>query len=338
MAKRDYYEVLGVSRGASEADIKKAYRRLARKLHPDVNPGDKAAQRRFQEVQEAYEVLRDAEKRSAYDRFGHAGPTPGFDPRAAAGPGGAGFGFGGAGMPFESYSFEAGDLGDLFGNLFGGGRRAPAGPRPGEDLRGQIEVSFRDAVLGGTASLALRREKPCPSCGGTGRSGRAVCPACRGQGTVAESERVRIKIPEGTEDGGTIRVPQKGGPGDRGGPPGDLYVTVRVAPHPYFERHGNDIHGVVPVTVKEAYAGAEIEVPTIHGIMRARIPPGTQGLQKFRLRGQGVKDPRTGSTGDHIYTVRVMVPKAQSAAGLDAATLLESLYAEPVRGDLPKGL
>jgi molecular chaperone DnaJ len=149
---------------------------------------------------------------------------------------------------------------------------------------------------------------------------------------------VRIKIPEGTEDGGTIRVPQKGGPGDRGGPPGDLYVTVRVAPHPYFERHGNDIHGVVPVTVKEAYAGAEIEVPTIHGIMRARIPPGTQGLQKFRLRGQGVKDPRTGSTGDHIYTVRVMVPKAQSAAGLDAATLLESLYAEPVRGDLPKGL
>jgi DnaJ-class molecular chaperone len=339
MAKRDYYEVLGVSRGASEADIKKAYRRLARKLHPDVNPGDKAAQKRFQEVQEAYEVLRDTEKRRAYDRFGHAGPGPGFDPRAAAAAGGGpgGFGFGG-GMPFESYSFEAGDLGDLFGNLFGGGRRPATGPQPGEDLRGQIEVPFRDAVLGGTASLALRREKACPACGGTGRSGRAVCPTCRGQGSVAESERVRIKIPEGTEDGGTIRVPHKGGPGLRGAAQGDLYVTVRVAPHPYFERHGNDIHGVVPVTVKEAYAGAEIEVPTIHGMMRARIPPATQGYQKFRLRGQGVKDPRGGTSGDHIYTVRVVVPGAQTAAGLDAATLLESLYSEPVRAELPRGL
>jgi molecular chaperone DnaJ len=343
MAKRDYYEVLGVSRGASEADIKKAYRRLARKLHPDVNPGDKAAQKRFQEVQEAYEVLRDAEKRRAYDRFGHAGPGPGFDPRAGAGPGGgagaAGFGFG-AGTPYEGFSFESGDLGDLFGNIFGGagGRRPATGPVPGEDLRGQIDVSFRDAVLGGTASLALRREKPCPTCGGSGRSGRAVCPTCRGEGVVAESERVRIKIPEGTEDGGTIRVPHKGGSGLRGGAHGDLYVTVRVAPHPYFERHGNDIHGVVPVTVKEAYAGAEIEVPTIHGLMRARIPPGTQGLQKFRLRGQGARDPRIGGTGDHIYTVRVLVPKTQTAAGIDAATLLDSLYAEPVRGDLPKGL
>ncbi|MEP6993584.1 MAG: J domain-containing protein [Acidobacteriota bacterium] len=334
MAKRDFYEVLGVSKGASDADIKKAYRRLARKLHPDVNPGDKAAQKRFQEVQEAYELLKDAEKRRAYDRFGHAGP--GFDPRAHAGPsGGPGFG---AGAPFENIHFEAGDLGDLFGNLFGGGRRAATGPEPGEDVRGQIEVPFRDAVLGGTASLALRREKSCPTCGGTGRVGKTVCATCRGEGVVAESERVRIKIPEGTQDGGAVRVPGKGGPGSRGGATGDLYVTVRVTPHPYFERHGNDIHGVVPITIKEAYAGAEIDVPTIHGTVRARIPPGTQGRQKFRLRGKGVRDPRTSQVGDHLYTVRVMVPRTQTPAGVDAATLLDSLYEGDVRAELPKGL
>lgn len=331
MAKRDYYEVLGVARGASEADIKKAYRRLARKLHPDVNPGDKAAQKRFQEVQEAYEVLQDAEKRRAYDRFGHAGPGAGFDPRSAGGPGPGG-------SPFENFHFESGDLGDLFGNLFGGRRGGPAGPRPGEDARAQIEVSFRDAVLGATTSLALRRERPCKTCGGTGRAGKGTCPTCRGEGAVAESESLRVRIPEGTEDGGAIRLPGKGSPGIGGGPPGDLYVTVRVTAHPYFERHGNDVHGIVPVTVKEAYAGAEIEVPTIHGTVRAKVPPGTQGRQKFRLRGQGVKDPRTGHTGDHLYTVRVMVPRSVTPAGTDAATLLDSLYEGDVRAELPKGL
>jgi len=346
MAKRDYYEVLGVAKGAPDAEIKKAYRRLARKLHPDVNPGDKAAQKRFQEVQEAYEVLRDAEKRRAYDRFGHAGPGGGFDPRAGQGGPGGGFGgfgggpggpFGGGGG-FEGVHFETGDLGDLFGNLFGGGRRAQTGPHPGEDLRGQIEVPFRDAVLGGTASLSLRREKACPTCHGTGRVGKQRCPTCHGEGVVAESERVRIKIPEGTEDGGTIRVPGKGGPGERGGSAGDLFVTVRVTPHPYFERQGNDIHASVPVTVKEAYAGAEIDVPTIHGPVRARIPPGTQGRQRLRLRGKGVRDPRTGTTGDHIYSIRVVVPKTQTPAGLDAATLLDGIYDGDVRADLPKGL
>ena len=343
MAKRDYYEVLGLSRGATEADIKKAYRRLARKLHPDVNPGDKAAQKRFQEVQEAYDVLKDDEKRRAYDRFGHAGPGAGFDPRTAGGHGfppggfpGGGFSRGGGGAPFEGIHFETGDLGDLFGNLFGG--RRPTGPQAGEDMRGTIEVPFRDAVLGGTAALALRRERPCPTCNGTGRTGKTVCATCRGEGVVAESERVNIKIPAGTQDGDTLRVPGKGGPGASGGPVGDLYVTVHVQPHPYFERQGNDIQGIVPVTVKEAYAGAEIPVPTIHGVVTAKIPPGTQSRQRFRLRGKGVKVARTGATGDHIYVARVMIPKTQSPAGMDAATLLDSLYEGDVRAELPRGL
>jgi molecular chaperone DnaJ len=343
MAKRDYYEVLGVARGASEAEIKKAYRRMARKLHPDVNPGDKAAQKRFQEVQEAHDVLKDGEKRRAYDRFGHAGPGPGpgfgggFDPRAAQGGTGPG-GFGGAAQGFENFHFESGDLGDLFGNLFGGRGRPASGPHAGEDLRAQIEVPFRDAVLGGTTSLAMRRERPCGTCGGTGRTGKTVCPTCKGEGVVFESERIRVRIPEGTENGGAIRLPGKGAAGGAGGPAGDLYVTVRVTPHPYFERRANDIHGAVPITVKEAYAGAEIDVPTIHGTLRAKVPSATQSNQKFRLRGQGVKDPRTGEVGDHIYTVRVMVPKTVTPAGTDAATLLDSLYEDDVRAELPKGL
>jgi molecular chaperone DnaJ len=211
-------------------------------------------------------------------------------------------------------------------------------PEKGEPAYGTIEVDFKDAVLGGTATLSLRREKECPTCGGAGQVAKSVCSTCRGAGRVPEVERVRIRIPEGTADGGTIRIPGKGGAGLRGGEPGDLFVTVRVRPHPYFERSGDDIHGVVPITVKEAYAGAEIEVPTIHGTLRAKIPPGTPGRQKFRLRGKGVKNPKTGETGDHLYTVRIVVPTTRTPAGADAATLLESLYEKPVREGLPKGL
>ncbi len=343
MKKRDYYEVLGVARGASEADIKKAYRRLARKLHPDVNPGDKTSQKKFQEVQEAYDVLKEADKRRAYDRFGHSSTSAGFDPdaagRASSGrPGGPSGASPEGGAPFEGFHFESGDLGDIFGNLFGGARGGRRAREQGEDASGTIEIPFRDAALGGFASLSLRREKECPRCGGTGRVGKDVCPVCRGAGRIAEAETVRIRIPEGTENGGTVRVPGKGSEGARGGSPGDLYVTVRVTPHPYFERIGDDIHGLVPVTVKEAYVGAEIDIPTVQGLRRAKIPPGSQGRQKFRLRGQGVKNPRTGQTGDHIYTIRIMVPKTVSPAGTDAATLLDSLYEKSVREDLPKGL
>src|SRR5262249_31377066 len=252
MAKRDFYEVLGVPRGASEAEIKKAYRRQARKLHPDVNPGSKSAQARFQEIQEAYDVLKDPEKRRAYDRFGHAGPSFAESPASAggfAGPGVGAPGFG-TGQPFESFSFE-GDLGDLFGNLFSG-HRERTGPEKGTDARGEIEIPFRDAVLGGTASLSLRREKVCEKCGGSGRVGRGVCPVCHGSGRIAEVESVRIKIPEGTEDGGTIRVPGKGQAGVRGGATGDLYPTAPAAPPPCVGRPGDDIHTVGPATLQHA--------------------------------------------------------------------------------------
>src|SRR6266550_4464993 len=210
MKKRDYYEVLGVSKGASEADIKKAYRRLARKLHPDVNPGDKTSQKRFQEVQEAYEVLKDSEKRRAYDRFGHAASSAGFDAEAAGAFGRGGSPFPGGGSPFPNVSYESTDFSELFGNIFGGASRFRTGPENGEPSYGTIEVPFRDAVLGGTASLSLRREKECAT--------------CRGAGKVAEAETIRIRIPEGTADGGTIRIPGKGGPGSRGGEAGDLFV------------------------------------------------------------------------------------------------------------------
>ena len=284
MKKRDYYEVLGVSKGASEADVKKAYRRLARKLHPDVNPGDKTSQKRFQEVQEAYEVLKDSEKRRAYDRFGHAASSAGFDAEAAGAFGRGGSPFPGGGSPFPNVSYESTDFSELFGNIFGGASRFRTGPENGEPSYGTIEVPFRDAVLGGTASLSLRREKECPTCHGSGRTGRTVCATCRGAGKVAEAETIRIRIPEGTADGGTIRIPGKGGPGSRGGEAGDLFVTVRVTPHSYFERRGDDIHGIVPITVKEAYAGAEIDVPTIHGTYRdagtAEVPAARKGSEE----------------------------------------------------------
>ncbi len=329
--KRDYYDVLGVARGASDAEIKKAYRKLARKLHPDVNPGDATAQKKFQEVQEAYEVLEDEEKRKAYDRFGHAGPRVEEPSEGAAGFDFGNFGFGRG----SSASFE--DLGGIFGNLFGGmGGGARGGPMAA-DSRATLEIPFRSAVLGGTLQLQTTRRIVCPQCQGNGRKGRAACPGCRGQGRVANMEKLKVNIPAGIRDGGTIRIPGKGDMGTDGAS-GDLYVTIRVTPHPYFERRDDDVLGVVPITIREAYSGAEISVPTVHGPVRAKVPPGTQSGQKFRLRGKGVLDPRTETTGDHMYTVKVIVPKNLTPAGREAAALFDSLYEGDPRAGLPEGL
>jgi molecular chaperone DnaJ len=329
MAKRDYYDVLGVARGSSEDEIKRAYRKLARKYHPDVNPGDKNAQKRFQDIQEAYEVLRDEEKRKAYDRFGHAGP---------------GMEEGHEGAPFDFGGFGGGaafrDLGSLFGDLFGAGSGAGAFGTGGPidtDVRASMEVPFRVAVLGGTLQLETTRRVPCSRCRGRGRQGRAPCQACHGQGRVAVMEKLKVNVPAGMRDGGAIRIPGKGNTAPDGSA-GDLYVTIRVSPHPYFERRGDDIFATVPITIREAYSGAEVSVPTIHGPVRAKVPPGTQGGQKFRLRGKGVADPRRGTTGDHVYTVRIVVPARNTSAGREAAALFDSLYEGDPRADLPRSI
>ncbi len=252
MAKKDYYDVLGVARSAPEAEIKKAYRKLARKLHPDVNPGDATAQKKFQEVQEAYEVLQDAEKRKAYDRFGHAGPRP------EEGPEGAPFDFGDFSRSAGSSGFP--DFASLFGDLFRGGGSEGAFRGAGAmaaDARASMEIPFRVALFGGTLQLQTTRRIVCPSCHGRGQKGKAPCPTCHGQGRVASLEKLKVNIPSGIRDGGTIRIPGKGDMGADGSS-GDLYVTIRVSPHPYFERRDGDILATLPITIREAYSGADI--------------------------------------------------------------------------------
>ena len=326
MAMRDPYEVLGVSKTATDAELKKAYRRLARKFHPDVNPGDASAQKKFQEIAAAYEVLKDPKRRERYDRFGDTGEAPEPPPPGAAGP----FGHG----PSASGFRWSGDIGDLFSDLFsgmGGGAASPFGED--EDAAASITVPFRDAALGGTETISARIPRRCPRCRGAGRSGRTPCPGCHGSGSVVESETLKVKIPAGVDSGAKLRVPGKGRSES-----GDLYLSVTVEPHPYFSRDGDDVLAEVPVTIAEAYSGAEIDVPTIHGPVRARIPPGTQTGQRFRLKGRGIGNARLGTSGDHYYRVRVVMPDGVTEEGRRLAELFSSLYSGDPRSRLPAKL
>lgn len=340
MAMKDPYEVLGVSRTAGEAEIKKAYRRLARKFHPDVNPGDSAAHKRFQEIAGAYEVLKDPKKKERYDRFGDTGepPEPPSGPfrRGAGGasPFGQDFGRGpvGQGAPGGAGFRWSGDLSDLFSDLFSGGGGG-IGVGEDEDAAAAITIPFRDAVLGGTVSFSARIPRRCSRCRGTGRAGKAACPTCHGSGSLVETESLTVRIPAGVDTGARIRVPGKGRTEN-----GDLYLSITVEPHPYFGREGDDIVSEVPVTVPEAYLGAEIEVPTVRGPLRARIPAGTASGQRFRLKGRGIENLRTGTTGDHYYRVRVIVPTVQSEEGRHLVEALGKLYAKDLRSELPRGL
>ena len=343
MAKRDYYEVLGLKKGASEQEIKRAYRKLARKCHPDVNPGDKTAEARFKELSEAYGVLSDSEKRQQYDQFGHDGYA-----RASGGPqpgarsGGfdfsqANFGFGGSA-----------DLGDLLSDLFGGrGSPEAEGPGKGEDLHYSLDINFEDAVRGVSTEVSLQKHAPCdvchgtgarpgspletcPDCGGSGRRSsrgfrrlaepcprchgngkisREACRACGGRGVTFGTERVAVKIPAGVDTGSRIRLQGKGEPGRNGGPPGDLYIVTRVRPHPVLERKGDNLHLEIPITITEATLGARIEVPTVDGTTTMRIPPETSSGQVFRLRGKGVPHLKGGGQGDEFVTVKIVAPK-----------------------------
>ena len=338
MSKRDFYEVLGVERNASEAEIKKAYRRLAMKHHPDRNAGDKAAQaeQRFKEAKQAYEILSDQQKRAAYDQFGHAG----VDPSMGGGPGG---GFGGQGGDF-------GDIfGDVFGDIFGGGRRrgGPGGAARGSDLRYSLELSLEDAVNGTTVKIRIPTWASCDSCNGSGAKkgtspktcgtchgsgqvrmqqgffavqqscpachGRgsiidSPCPDCRGQGRVQEEKTLSVKVPPGVDTGDRIRLSGEGEAGEHGGPAGDLFVETMVKEHPIFQRDGSNLYCEMPISFPTAALGGEMEVPTLSGKLKLKIPAGTQPGKMFRLRGKGVKPVRGGPQGDLICRAVVETP------------------------------
>jgi len=336
MAKQDYYEILGVPRNASDEDIKKAFRKLAMKLHPDRNPGPDA-EAQFKEAKEAYDVLSEPKKRAAYDQFGHAG----VDPSMGGGAGGPGFS-----------GFEAGNFSDIFGEVFGdifGGARGRGGTRPtrGSDLQYNLEVSLEQAVAGasvrirvptrapcpvcsGTGAKPGSQPKPCPTCGGAGRvrvqqgfftleqtcprcggNGKVIddpCTRCHGEGWVQDSKTLSVKIPAGVDSGDRIRLSGEGESGERGGPPGDLYVLIRVASHPIFRREGNDLLCDVPVSFATAALGGDVEVPTLDSRVKLKIPGETQSGKVFRLRGLGVKSLRGGEQGDMLCRVMVETP------------------------------
>ncbi len=330
MAKRDYYEVLGVPKSADEKEVKKAYRRLAMKYHPDRNPGDKEAEDKFKEATEAYEVLSDANRRAAYDQFGHAG----VDGAAAAGAGG----FGG-GASFSDI------FGDVFGDIFGGGGRTRA--NRGSDLRYTLELDLEEAVRGTTVKIRVPThvecstchatgaepgtqpetcgtchgsgqirmqqgffsvQQTCPRCRGAGKTIRTPCKTCHGAGYVEEQKTLSVKVPAGVDTGDRIRLAGEGEPGVNGGPPGDLYVQVAVREHRIFVRDGKNLYCEVPISFTDAALGGELEVPTLDGRVKLKIPPETQTGKLFRLRGKGVTPVRGGEPGDLMCRVVLETP------------------------------
>ena len=332
MAKRDYYEVLGVDNSATEAEIKKAFRRIAMKYHPDRNPDDKGAEEKFKEAQEAYEILGDDDKKSAYDRFGHAG----VDGNAGGGYGGGGAGFGDV-------------FGDVFGDIFGGGggRGGRNGPARGSDLRYDLQLDLEDAVKGKTVQIDVPTMSTCTTCDGTGaRKGTSpitcdtcggvgqvrmsqgffsvqqTCPKCHGrgqiipdpcgdchgQGVIEERKTLSVKIPAGVDTGDRIRLAGKGEAGAQGGPTGDLYVQMHVRDHAIFVRDGANLHCEVPISFAQAALGGELEVPTLSGKVKLKIPAETQSGKLFRLRGKGVNPVRGGATGDLLCRVILETP------------------------------
>ncbi len=328
MAKKDYYDILGIKRGASEREIKQAYRKLARKYHPDVNPADNSAEARFKEVNEAYEVLSDGEKRKKYDRFGDKWQYA--DQFTQGGSQEAPFWDFSSGGANTSFHFgEAGDLGSLFDDLFKGSRSRTYTRRPrsrrGRDLEHPVEVTMEEAYHGATRLLNLEVGEPCSSCQGTGLIQNVPCSVCRGTGVAARVKRLEVKIPPGVKDGSRVRIAGKGGQGYGGAANGDLYLVVSVKPHARFKRSGDDLTVEVGVPLVVAVMGGEVQVPTFKGKLALKIPPETQNGRTFRLAGRGM--PRLGQTGqgDLLAKVSVLVPTGLSDKEKDLFRQLRQL-------------
>ena len=360
--KRDYYEVLGLSKGATEEELKKAYRKLAKKYHPDVNPGDKDAEAKFKEINEAYGILSDPDKKSRYDQFGFAGVDPSYG--------------GGGGMGFDMGDI---DLGDIFGSFFGGGfggfgggtRRN--GPQKGDSLRVNLALSFEEAAFGCNKEIELNRTETCEECKGSGCAAGTTaetCPDCRGAGqvriqrgaggfafsttttcakcrgtgklihtpckkcggagSVRKKQRISVTIPAGIDDGQAVSMRGQGNAGTNGGPAGDLLVRVQIKPHPQFQRDGNAVLYEHPISFYQAAMGAELEIPTIDGKVKYNLPAGTQTGTTFRLKGKGIPDLRGSRRGDQYVTVRVQVPKNLNAEQKEALNAFGAAMGEKV--------
>lgn len=321
-AGRDLYAVLGVARDATDDEIRRVYRQLARKHHPDRNPGNKAAEERFKEVAAAYEVLSDAEKRKLYDEFGEDSLRGGFDPEKARAYRQWGHSSGGAGAWSGSMPFEF-DLEDLFR---GGGRRAWT--TGGQDVVAVVELDFAQALRGAEVEMRIPGQRTCPSCGGASKR-RRRCATCGGAGRVASEEAHKIRIPPGADDGSELRVRGRGAPGLDGGTPGDLVIRTRVRPHPHFRREGLDLHLRLPVTIDEAYLGASIEVPTPDGPVQMKVPPKSTSGTTLRLRDKGVA--RAERRGDLYVELVAQVPDRDDASLSEALRAGARLYSRPVR-------
>jgi molecular chaperone DnaJ len=336
--KKNYYQILGVPESADEGEIRKAFRKLAKKYHPDLNPGDKGAESKFKEINEANEVLSDRKKREEYDAVRKGvftgGFGGGFGGRQAGGPFGWGGGRQGRGSVFYQQGPEVG-LEDLFGDLLGGGRGATTfGGAPGADVQVELPVEFLDMARGAEREVSYPRPKLCPSCGGTGRAGRRACPQCRGEGRVETLERIKVRIPPGARDGARIRVPGRGAEGSGRGGSGDLFVQLKMVPHPYFRREGNDVYVDVPVRYSEAVRGAKIRVPTIEGSVTVTVPPGSSGGRMLRLKGKGVPQPGGGVRGDQYVVIRIAVPSNASPEFLALVDKLAAFEDPDPRGRL----
>jgi len=389
-SKQDYYQVLGVARDAKADEIRKTYRKLARKYHPDLNPGDKASEERFKKVQEAYDVLSDVKKRQVYDQYGFYSDNI---PPGGPGPAGGGgahepeMGFGG--FDFSEFMNQAGGANagsgaaaggagtgafrDIFSQFFSNrkGDREAVVPEKGADLEYGLNIAFWESIRGTQVKLNIVRQEVCETCGGSGATGnsstvcpecdgtgnvtqmagamkfsltcprcdgkgrlRNVCPTCHGDGRLSKPDSVEVRIPPGAQAGSRLRVAGKGNAGRNGAGAGDLYITVRVEPHPFFRREGDDIHIQVPITVSEAGLGAKIEVPTIDGRALLKVPQGTQNSQKFRLREKGVTNGRKSSRGDEIVEVVIQAPKVNDERTKELLRELSQVSAEDPRKEM----